>query len=83
MYEIMVSDEEAPYVVARGNYYVIQSMLPEINPNFKKLDQPLLKKEYSSDDDVLNYEGTYELLKKNGLLDISHSGKQIDGELLR
>ena len=30
MYEIMISDEEAPYVVGRGNYFVIQSMLPEL-----------------------------------------------------
>ncbi|RYZ86181.1 MAG: NAD-dependent epimerase/dehydratase family protein, partial [Proteobacteria bacterium] len=31
MYEIMVSDEEAPFVVRRGDYFVIQSMLPELN----------------------------------------------------
>lgn len=83
MYEIMVSDEEAPYVVARGSYYVIQSMLPEINPNFKRLEQPLLKKEYSSDDEVLDYNGTFELLKKNGLLDNALLNQKSDGELLR
>lgn len=81
MYEIMVSDEEAPYVVERGAYYVIQSMLPEISNGVEKPKVPLLKKEYSSDDTVLDFNGTLELLKKNNLLDIS--AQSSDGELLR
>jgi FlaA1/EpsC-like NDP-sugar epimerase len=81
MYEIMVSDEEAPYVVERAGYYVIQSMLPELSQNVSKPATPLLKKEYSSDDTVLDYKGTLELLKKNNLLDIQASATE--GELLR
>lgn len=81
MYEIMVSDEEAPYVVERAGYYVIQSMLPELSQNVLKHKEPLLKKEYSSDDTVLDYEGTYNLLKKNNLLDIKAIA--YEGELLR
>jgi FlaA1/EpsC-like NDP-sugar epimerase len=81
MYEIMVSDEEAPYVVERGAYYVIQSMLPELSNGIEKPKVPLLKKEYSSDDTVLDFNGTLELLKKNNLLDIN--GQSTEGELLR
>ncbi len=81
MYEIMVSDEEAPYVVERGAYYVIQSMLPELSNGVEKPKTPLLKKEYSSDDTVLDFNGTFELLKNNNLLDIN--AQSTDGELLR
>ncbi|MBC7740849.1 MAG: polysaccharide biosynthesis protein [Bdellovibrionaceae bacterium] len=81
MYEIMVSDEEAPYVVERGDYYVIQSMLPELSQNVVKAKKPILSKEYSSDDVVLDYAGTLKLLKSNNLLDIQN--KTSDGELLR
>jgi FlaA1/EpsC-like NDP-sugar epimerase len=83
MYEIMVSDEEAPYVVERGAYYVIQSMLPELSQNVQKQQTPLLKKEYSSDDEVLDFAGTLNLLKKNNLLDINSDVSASEGELLR
>lgn len=81
MYEIMVSDEEAPFVVSRAGYYVIQSMLPELAQHREKVPVPLLKKEYSSADDVLNAQGTYELLKKNNLLEIKFNSSE--EELLR
>lgn len=84
MYEIMISDEEVPYVVERGNYYVIQSMLPEILVREKNREpKAVLKKEYSSDDAVLDAKGTYELLKKNNLLDINMSASHHGAELLR
>lgn len=83
MYEIMVSDEEAPYVTRRGNYFVIQSMLPELAHVREVHSTPLLSKEYSSADDVLDSRGTYELLKKNNLLDVFTSANSADGELLR
>jgi hypothetical protein len=56
-------------------------MLPELSQNVSKPATPLLKKEYSSDDTVLDYKGTLELLKKNNLLDIQASATE--GELLR
>jgi UDP-glucose 4-epimerase len=83
MYEIMVSDEEAPYVVARGEYYVIQSMLPELSQNLEKATKVMLTKEYSSDDDVLDFEGTLNLLKRNNLLDFESDLLGSEGELLR
>lgn len=81
MYEIMVSDEEAPYVVARGDYFVIQSMLPELAQFGEKLKVPILTKEYSSTDKVLDAKGTLQLLKENNLLDIHASSSS--EELLR
>ena len=83
MYEIMVSDEEAPYVVSRGNYFVIQSMLPELAQNIELNSKVVLTKEYSSDDEVLDYKGTLNLLKTNNLLDINADLSLSEGELLR
>lgn len=83
LYEIMVSDEEAPYVISRGEYYVIQSMLPELSQNIEKSTKAVLTKEYSSDDEVMDYKGTHELLKKNNLLDIDSDLSKSEGELLR
>jgi UDP-glucose 4-epimerase len=83
MYEIMVSDEEAPYVVSRGDYFVIQSMLPELAMHREKIKTKLLSKEYSSADTVLDSKGTYELLKQNGLLNIQMSASSDQSELLR
>ncbi len=81
MYEIMVSDEEAPYVVSRGDYFVIQSMLPELELHRELLADRLLKKEYSSADEVLDFNGTLDLLKRNNLLEIHNNS--ITEELLR
>lgn len=81
MYEIMISDEEAPYVVGRGDYFVIQSMLPELEQHREKNSSVKLTKEYSSDDQVLDYNGTLMLLKDNNLLQIQ--GDISQDELLR
>lgn len=83
LYEIMVSDEEVPYVVARGDYYVIQSMLPELLQNIEQFSKVILTKEYSSDDELLDFNGTLNLLKKNNLLDINSDLFASEGELLR
>ncbi|MFT5519470.1 MAG: FlaA1/EpsC-like NDP-sugar epimerase [Enterobacterales bacterium] len=65
MHEVMVSEEEIHHTVKRGDYYAIKAMLPELlNDN----GENILTKEFSSDDDVLDLEGTRELLKKNNLL---------------
>ncbi|MBX7230532.1 MAG: polysaccharide biosynthesis protein [Bdellovibrionales bacterium] len=68
LHEIMISDEEAPFVAQRGDYYAIQSMLPELNGRPMDLNQSVLKKEFSSSDSLLDYEGTLSLLKKHRLM---------------
>ena len=65
MHEIMVSDEECSMTSSKGNYYAIRPMLPELlDSDFT----PALYKEFSSEDNVLNFEGTRSLLEKHNLL---------------
>jgi UDP-glucose 4-epimerase len=65
MHEIMVSDEECTMTTAKKNYYAIKPMLPELfNDDFS----PALNKEFSSEDNVLDFEGTRSLLEVHNLL---------------
>ncbi len=79
--EIMVSEEEIHHCIKRGDYYVIAPMLPELQEKGVKIDK-VLSKEYSSDDDLMDFEQTLSLLKKQKLLvgEDNYSGA---GELLR
>lgn len=79
MHEIMVSEEECHHTVRRGNYYAIQSMLPELQ---KTSSEVALKKEFSSEDKVLDKEGTQALLTEHTLLP-SQIQLSERGELLR
>lgn len=81
MHEILISEEEIHHTIRRGDYYVIRPMLPELRGE----DEPfagVLRKEYSSADDPLTYEGTVELLRRNRLMleDVDFSK---ESELLR
>jgi UDP-glucose 4-epimerase len=80
MHEILVSEEEANHCVARGDYFAILSMLPELS--HQEEEPNALEKEYSSADAVLELEETVELLRKNQLtvddVELNHRG-----ELLR
>lgn len=64
--EVLVSEEECHHVVRRGDYYVILPLLPELRT--KVSDDRALQKEYSSADDVLDFEDTSKLLERHGLL---------------
>lgn len=76
-HEILVSAEEAWHTYKKAGFYVIQPMLPElVKGKFKKA---ALTKEYSSADDLMDEESTYQLLKKHNLLDYE---KEISEELL-
>lgn len=66
VHETLVSEEEANRTVARGDYYAIQPMLPELRSSDDEL--PALGREYSSADDVLPPEGAAALLAGHGLL---------------
>jgi len=81
MHEVMVSDEEANHCVARGDYYAILSMLPELRR--EKNGEPMaLSREYSSADEVLDFDDTVTLLRKHRLMveDVELTYK---GEILR
>lgn len=81
MHEIMVSAEEAFRSVARGNYYAIKPMLPELNGQVEQ-EEIALAKEFSSHDNVLDLGGTAKLLKDNNLR-VEDVGTSENGELLR
>jgi UDP-glucose 4-epimerase len=68
MDEIMVSDEEAPRTIKRGDYYAILPMLPELIRHHDQRQPAVLKKEFSSGDQVLDLPGTVELLSRHRLL---------------
>jgi FlaA1/EpsC-like NDP-sugar epimerase len=67
MHEILVSEEEAHHCIARGAYYAIRPMLPELC-NGAACEPNALTKEYSSGDDVLSLQDTVALLKKHKLM---------------
>ena len=81
MHESLVSEEEANHCIARGDYYAILSMLPELRNNRKQKPNALTK-EYSSADSVLDLDGTIELLKKHRLMVEDVEGSNVE-ELLR
>lgn len=81
MHEIMISDEEANQCDARGNYYAIRPMLPELD-GFDEQKTAALEKEFSSADKILNLEDTRRLLQEHQLL--IEDVEQADGqELIR
>ena len=66
MHEIMISEEEAPYVQEQGDYYSIGSMLPELH-DLKPESSPL-EGEFSSENSTVGLEATTQLLEKHSLL---------------
>jgi FlaA1/EpsC-like NDP-sugar epimerase len=81
MHEIMISEEEVHHCVRRGDYYAIQPMLPELREDVA--DEPnALATEFSSADNVLDLDGTVELLHRHRLLpeDVEQG---VESELLR
>lgn len=65
IHEILISEEEAFRTAEHKNYYVIKSILPELD-NARKTNG--LSKEYSSADNVLNKKELYKLLEREKLL---------------
>lgn len=66
LHEIMVSEEECHHTVSRGDFYAIQSMLPELSGDDEAPN--VFTKEFSSADNVLSLDETYGLLEKHCLL---------------
>jgi FlaA1/EpsC-like NDP-sugar epimerase len=60
IHETLVSDEEAYRTARRGEYYVVQPMLPELQPD--ALASPALTGEYSSAQITLDCAGLREML---------------------
>ncbi|HZT60177.1 MAG TPA: polysaccharide biosynthesis protein [Pyrinomonadaceae bacterium] len=66
VHEILVSEEEAHRTLARGDYYAIRPMLPELLEE-EKVENPL-GREYSSADNVMTREEVAELLERHELM---------------
>lgn len=66
IHEIMISDEEASRSVARGKWYSIFPMLPEVYGD--QTESGCLSKEYSSGDEVMTLKETHQLLLQSGLM---------------
>ncbi|MFA5294481.1 MAG: polysaccharide biosynthesis protein [Methanoregulaceae archaeon] len=79
IHEILVSEEEAHRTIERGNYYVIQPILPELCNETEK--QILLGREYSSADTIMTIKDLAKTLEKFDLM-IPDSGR-VNEELLR
>jgi FlaA1/EpsC-like NDP-sugar epimerase len=66
VHEILVSEEEAPRTVVRGDYLAIRPILPELRHDAD--EAPAFGgSEYSSRDDLLDPDGVAELLTRNAL----------------
>ena len=79
IHEILISEEEANRTIEKGNYYVIQPILPEIRGgSFMKRS---LSKEYSSADNLMSVGNLAKLLRSNHLM----VGEDVveEGEILR
>jgi len=81
IHEILISEEEANHSVARGKYYTILPMLPELRDP-ENLEPNALEKEFSSGDVVLGLPETTAMLKKHKLM-IEDVDLSCDHELLR
>jgi len=81
MHEILVSEEECHHVIKRGEYYVILPMLPELRDVNKEAPNAL-DSEFCSSDNVLDLEGTIELMAKHDLNVPAEALPEIE-ELLR
>ena len=79
LHEILISEEEAHRAISRGDYYVVQPVLPELREDGDI--GPTIGREYSSADDVMSVERTAEFLDRWGLLSADDTAPE--GELLR
>lgn len=68
LHEILISEEEALRTFKRGEYFVISSILPEIESPELSDNTRLEKKEYSSADSIMNENALLELMKKHNLM---------------
>lgn len=67
IHETLISEEEIPRTVKRGDYYVICPILPELRK--EKIEEPVLTKELSSADRIMSKSELKAFLESEGLLD--------------
>jgi FlaA1/EpsC-like NDP-sugar epimerase len=67
LHEILISEEEITRTIKRDDYYVICPMLPELQK--ENIAKPILAKEFSSADCVMNKSELKSFLQREGHLD--------------
>jgi len=77
LHEILVSEEERFRTVARGDFYAIAPILPELRSG-KQIESPL-QDEYSSAHDLMTLEQVVTLLRKQKLMleDVIENGQEL------
>lgn len=78
LHEIMVSEDEAPRTVSRGEWFAIRPMLPELDSNTG--ETAALSVEFSSANNVMTLEQTTDLLRRRSLM--VEDNPAPDGEML-
>jgi UDP-glucose 4-epimerase len=68
IHESLVSEEEGWRTYDRGDYYVIQPILPELRTEDEITAYKYLNKEYSSADNVFSFDEVKELIRSNNLM---------------
>jgi UDP-glucose 4-epimerase len=68
VHEILISEEEMPRTIKRGDYYVICPVLPSLRK--REITKPALDKEYSSADHCMPESKLKSFLKDSGYLDV-------------
>ncbi len=66
-HELMLSEEELPRTIKRGDYFVICPVIPKIRK--EKIGSPVLSEELSSEDYTMSKEQLKEFLREGGFLD--------------
>jgi FlaA1/EpsC-like NDP-sugar epimerase len=80
LHECLVSSEESVRTYARGRYYVVAPILPElVDPS--AYAGPVLERPYMSNDDVMDFAATRALLERHRLM--VDDELELDGEILR
>jgi UDP-glucose 4-epimerase len=80
LHEVLVSEEEIHHCVRGGDYFVIRPMVPELRRE-DDTKAEVLKKEFSSEDNVVDFQGTVALLRKHRMM--VEDVEKVDAELLR
>jgi FlaA1/EpsC-like NDP-sugar epimerase len=78
LHEQLISEEESHRTISRNGYYVIGSILPELQT---KLESSALGRPYSSSDEIMTLEETRALLVKRKLM--IEDELRLEGEFLR
>ena len=81
LHEVLVSEEEAQRTVEKYGYYIIASILPELQDRL--MAGKVLGREYSSEFDVMSFEQVKALLTRKKLLVSDTEEARYESEMLR